>query len=294
MNPGTNGVKGPRKLVIVFGNGYIGSLNWMIHDQGDQNGCPQLVHRHLFDHRKLSLLDRLLIWLRLKQASTPRVDQAVAEAHEFLSNKYRPGDQVILAAFDWGKTQSSTAASILASHLYDGTLPQHANSAQSGNEGRVAGRRISIHGIAVLLWGSTKNATVVNDELKSRFPPGVEHIITHMVDSDNPAHHSCSTTLDLDGGMVSRETSHFTDADLWQVFMHVTKYIIHYRPEGLPQWDESNPVWTRVLSTPPSGAQEILPEAIVPVGMYRHELRKEGVEQDWANPLRLVWKATRC
>ncbi|KAJ1302345.1 hypothetical protein OPQ81_001160 [Rhizoctonia solani] len=207
MNANTHQIKHQRKLVIVFRvSGYSVPLESMI--QNDQNTNSQLVHDQRLDWMwEPSRKDRLLIRLKLKKLDPQsEIDQAMKGAYEFICEKYQPGDDVILM-FDGHKSDPRPmgAAELLARHLCEGTRPPDFSKAQSNAGGNIASRRIPIHCVAEFFWSSPKITSVSNDELRSRFPLGTEHVICYVHDPTTGGTESYSTTYDADGSIISRE-----------------------------------------------------------------------------------------
>ncbi|CAE6464799.1 unnamed protein product [Rhizoctonia solani] len=308
----------PRRLVVYFDWDHRDYLPDMIQD--DKGIRPQLVHLEWI--RPLpapSRLERISSFLGLKlppsKASkevSQHNDQAIASAHGFVSLNYRPGDQVILLTIEMGVKEAIRAMEILGRHLHDGTTPGKPSTAQPGGENIAPRRRISIHALVVIgAWWEDVDEGMpwIDDELKARFPPGIEQIIYYV--RHDRAHWCCSTVWDLDGGIVSREvelsllkhrlrsliTSHCKiciyndDKWSWLRLLHGTKHIIHYKPEELPDWDEQKPVWNKVLHSSPSGIPRNFPSSTLPAGIYQQELSRYQSEPEWSH--RLVWKSFR-
>ncbi|KAH7332879.1 hypothetical protein B0J17DRAFT_148490 [Rhizoctonia solani] len=106
---------------------------------------------------------------------------------------------------------------------------------------------------------------------------------------------NCSTRLDSNSRILSREIRCVKDGFPWELFPYCTKHIIYYKKNCIPKWKEQNPVWTRELSSLSGGDQGgLLSESRKPFGMYRHEIR---VYRDLPGLARrvsmLVWKSSR-
>ncbi|CAE6423872.1 unnamed protein product, partial [Rhizoctonia solani] len=212
-----------------------------------------------------------------------KVDEAVAKADKFISENYQAGDDIILIANNFCENDRAIdAASILARHLHDGTHPHDLSKKRPNSGGDVPSGRIPIYCVVVSFWDSPKDISVLNNELRSWFPPGIEHLVSY-VQYENGAS-ACSTTLDWDSSIISREIYFFPHKSDWRVLIYATKHVVHYNPDHIPKWDQHNSVWSHISNTPLGGPSE----SVRPVGMYRHELRK--YEEDY--PI-LVWKATR-
>ncbi|KAH7332875.1 hypothetical protein B0J17DRAFT_148326 [Rhizoctonia solani] len=267
--------------------------------QTDEHDRPQLVSTHEIPRVvEPSLMDRLAIRLRLKKGNKPVIDQAVADGYEFISRNYAPGDQVVLIAwsFDNGDPEPFVkAAETLATHPHDGTSPGDRSNFKSRQGGATATRRIPIHGVAVCDWYGLKRDSMSgwNDELKSRFPPGIEHIICYKWEADRER--GCSTRFGPDGSMMSRQIFQCLDDSWWGMWIYCTKHVIYWKEDEIPKWDEHKPVWTRELSSAPSGTQGgVLAEGMKPAGMHRHELRKYQDLPRWSGKISmLVWTSSR-
>ncbi|CAE6480186.1 unnamed protein product [Rhizoctonia solani] len=266
---------------------------------------PQLVHRQediVKPSRLIRFATRLGLtkgvvayqyphWLIERCVEDKPMMDAVKQAYAFVTGNYRQGDQVTLLVWS-SPDRNLDAAEMLAKHLHDGIRPGDLSRVQSENVGDVPLGRIPIYCVAV--WGAGEKSSVSewNDELKSRFPAGVEHIICWHYEN---GFRSCVTRYDADGSMISREIcisrNHF-DLVLWR---QCTKHVIYYDGGRIPKWDDHKPVWTRKLESSPSDVQSGLPlEATRPFGMYAHELRKyQGLPGDGGDVSMLVWKSYR-
>ncbi|CAE6486365.1 unnamed protein product [Rhizoctonia solani] len=284
-------------------------------DKGDR---PQLVHRQRIPRPpsppslppppRPSRLERL--WGRLGRKPPPsKVSedvkqemakvkqsnaQAIASAHGFVTYNYQSGDQVILLPQQSsGGGHVVEAMEILARHLHNGTTPGEPSEAQPEREENTPGRQIPIYAVAEICrwWNSpTESVSVTNDGLKSRFPPGIEHII--CCQRSFPEARSCSTEFDLDGGVISREISMHDTANIaHHTEIRTTKHIIYYKPESIPDWDTEKPIWTKELDSSPNGIPRNSPSSALPAGMYQHELRRYQGGPRGSD--RLVWKSFR-
>ncbi|CAE6524055.1 unnamed protein product, partial [Rhizoctonia solani] len=240
---------------------------------------------------KPSFFIRFATRLRLTKENKPMMD-AVKETYAFLSDNYRQGDQVTLLV-DSYRDRYLDAAEMLAKHLHDGTRPSGLPRVQSRNGGDVPPGRIPIHCVAV--WGLGKKWSVSerNNELKSRFPAGIEHIICWNYGN---GFQSCATRYDADGSMISREICISRDDHGYELRRHCTKHVIYYEGHSIRRWDDHEPVWTHKLDSSPSDVQGGLPlEATKPFGMYVHELRKyQGIPWHGQDVFLLMWKSYRC
>ncbi|EUC53471.1 hypothetical protein RSOL_003280, partial [Rhizoctonia solani AG-3 Rhs1AP] len=253
-------------------------------DDGDR---PQLVH-HQEDIEKPSLFIRFSTRLKLTKEDKPLMD-AVKETYAFVSGNYRQGDQVTLFVNSY-HDRNLDAAEMLAQHLQDGTRPCDLPRVQSKNVGDVRPVRISIHCVAVLCVGGRSSASEQN-ELKSRFPAGIEHIICWNYVN---GFRSCATRYDADGSMISREMCITNDDFDSALQRHCNKHVIYYKEDEIPKWDNHEPVWTHKLDSSPSDVQGDLPlEATKPFGMYVHELRKYQGLPGLMGDSMLVWKSYR-
>ncbi|KAJ1302229.1 hypothetical protein OPQ81_001051 [Rhizoctonia solani] len=285
MNEEANGVKGPRRLVVNFyGDGYSSYLDDMI--GGGGNNHLQLVHKQRFRHPPL--LDQLLIRFRLKSRSTYMLS-AVEEAHKFLTRNYQPGDQLIGILL---LAQRSSFRVIGSSSK---------ESRRMGREGEmdISGQPIPIYAVILNALMSVDSISSLNIQMQSRFPPGVEYIISHGGNSGEYA--SCSIRCDSAGAIVSKEICLYNNAyTSWPTFAYATRDVIYYGPQWIPNWDELEPVWIHVLNSTGSDTERMLPlQTVLPVGMYLHELRKyERVPHEWPHgsgrPLdMLIWRSSR-
>ncbi|CAE6497937.1 unnamed protein product [Rhizoctonia solani] len=258
--------------------------------QDDQGDRPQLVHKQRI--HPLSRLDRHLFHLRIKRRNQRNNDQAIADAHRFVTRNYRSGDQVILLAEPHHGDHVTKPMEILARHLHDGTTPSEPSKAQLGGGNNALGQEIPIHAVAVLGWcGSVESVILFQDELKSRFPPEIEHIICC---GTMGFRYSCwSTLFDSDGSMISREISTYDVGFVHVCHIHTTKDVVYYKPQYLPNWERQQPAWTKVLDSPPSGILENLPLSAQPAGIYQQELSKYKYPDRFDGSDRLVWKSFR-
>ncbi|KAJ1302228.1 hypothetical protein OPQ81_001051 [Rhizoctonia solani] len=309
MNEEANGVKGPRRLVVNFyGDGYSSYLDDMI--GGGGNNHLQLVHKQRFRHPPL--LDQLLIRFRLKSRSTYMLS-AVEEAHKFLTRNYQPGDQVILLAYCYSPKEAPfESLAVLARNLagritppqpwYRRTKPTRTiEPSRMGREGEmdISGQPIPIYAVILNALMSVDSISSLNIQMQSRFPPGVEYIISHGGNSGEYA--SCSIRCDSAGAIVSKEICLYNNAyTSWPTFAYATRDVIYYGPQWIPNWDELEPVWIHVLNSTGSDTERMLPlQTVLPVGMYLHELRKyERVPHEWPHgsgrPLdMLIWRSSR-
>ncbi|KDN43074.1 hypothetical protein RSAG8_06397, partial [Rhizoctonia solani AG-8 WAC10335] len=258
-------------------------------DQGDR---PQLVHNQ-DNIKRPSRLVRFATRLGFMNGNKPLMD-AVARAYSFVSDNYRQGDQVVLTVNPWYAIDSDLnqkATEMLAKHLHDGTRPKDLSHIQP-SDGGVPPARIPIHGVAARVSGRVEGIAELNDELKSRFPPGIEHIICWRDDGD---YQSCATRYDVGGGMISREICIARDAPGLELRSNSSKHVIYYNEDQIPKWDKHKPVWTHELNSSASEAHGIIPSASTrPFGMYRHELRKyQGLSGRRRDISILVWKSSR-
>ncbi|CAE7206734.1 unnamed protein product [Rhizoctonia solani] len=226
---------------------------------------PQLVHRQKYIYPP-SRSARLATRIGLANGDKP-ILKAVERAHRFLACNYVPGNQVILAvstSAEWEADLNIKAMQILARHMHDGTSPGNGED----------GRRIPIYGVVAWkhAFGDRQSIITWSDELRSKLPPGISHMICWNPYGD---FHSCSTTFDHDGAIASRELRFSKYNNSFELRTDVTKHILYYEQNGIPQWDEYQPVWTHVTSSCSREARDILPsEPIRPAGMYHHEIRK--------------------
>ncbi|EUC56759.1 hypothetical protein RSOL_194980, partial [Rhizoctonia solani AG-3 Rhs1AP] len=253
-------------------------------DDGDR---PQLVHRQKYIE-KPSRLIQFATRLGLTKGDKPMMD-AVQKA--YAQDGLADVELVSLLVCSYNGRHLD-AAEMLAKHLHNGIRPGDLLRVQSKNAGDVPPGRIPIHCVAVNGLGESSSVSERNDELKSRFPAGIEHIICW--DYWN-AVRSCDTRYDAEGSIISREICTSRDDRDYELMRHCTKHVIYYDEDWIPKWDDHEPVWTHKLDSSPSDLQGGLPlEATRPFGMYVHELRKyqglPGVEGDG---FMLMWKSYR-
>ncbi|CAE6415864.1 unnamed protein product [Rhizoctonia solani] len=202
------------------------------------------------------------------------------------------------------------AAEILIKHLQNGTRPGNSSGSQTISGSNVPPTRIPIHGIVAMgmcnvrvhiphsfrssltpVNSEARGMCEVNDELKSRFPLGIEHIICGTYDQ---GFRSCATRLDMTGRVLSREAfiaEGDSDSELWR---HCTKHVLYWEEDWIPKWDQHDPVWTQQLdSTSGDGSGGPSLELTKPFGMYLHELRKYERLPNVKEGRLLVWKSCR-
>ncbi|KAJ1302322.1 hypothetical protein OPQ81_001138 [Rhizoctonia solani] len=215
--------KHPRRLVVVFYDddswNFAGYMN-----QNDEGDYPQLIHQQKISRHspkpnaKISRLKRLLMSFRVKPTPVnvpgklkPLGDEAIVEAHGFVSRNYRVGDQIILLA-DQGNSGDHLVKAMesLATHLYKGTRPIEPSQIQLDYEENVLEQGLCIYAIAVELGHAVESVSLLNNQLKSRFPPGIEHIKCQT--SSIGGSWSCSTIFDPNGGIISREICFYEDS----------------------------------------------------------------------------------
>ncbi|CAE6446336.1 unnamed protein product, partial [Rhizoctonia solani] len=180
---------------------------------------------------------------------------------------------------------------------HDGTSPADRSNPKPRNAGGTAKKRIPIHGVAVhVQYGSNVDSmSGWNDELKCRFPPGIEHIVCYNWEVRNEQ--GCWTRFGADGSMMSRQIflcPKYLGSAMW---IHCTKHFIYYEEGKIPKWDELEPVWTRELRSGASGSGGgggVVAEGVKPAGMHRHELRKYQDLPLWRRETSmLVWTSYR-
>ncbi|CAE6497929.1 unnamed protein product [Rhizoctonia solani] len=268
-------------------------------DKGDR---PQLVHEQwIHPAPRPFSLSRLLMGLRVKSRppKVPEVvdhrnQQATADTLGFVTRNYRSGDQVILLAdcYVYGD-HAIKWMEILARHLYDRTTPSKPFEGQPEGGTTAPGQQIPIHAVVALggctlpllivsifnLFNSSgwdrsfENISLMSDGLKSTIPPMIEHII--CFGRPFSRERSCSTMFDSDGSIISREmTMHDQLTKTYEAAIHATKQVIYYKPEEIPDWDNLEPVWRKVLNSSPSGIPRKFPSSTLPAGIYQQELRR--------------------
>ncbi|KEP46911.1 hypothetical protein V565_175980, partial [Rhizoctonia solani 123E] len=173
----------------------IPQLDYMIRtDDGDR---LQLVH--LQEHiERPSRFIRFATRLGWKTKDKPMMN-AVEKAYAFVSDNYKQGDQVTLLVWSC-HARRLDAAEMLAKHLHAGIRPGDLSRVQSKNVGDVPPGRIPIHCVAVEGLGERSSVSEWNNELKSRFPPGIEHIICWGYENGT---RTCATRYDADGKMFA-------------------------------------------------------------------------------------------
>ncbi|CAE6413913.1 unnamed protein product [Rhizoctonia solani] len=132
-----------------------------------------------------------------------------------------------------------------------------------------------------------------NDELKCRFPPGIEHIVCYNWEVGNER--ACWTRFGADGSLMSRQIflcPKYLELEMW---IHCTKHFIYHQEGKIPKWDKHEPVWTRELGSGASGSGGgVVAEGVKPAGMHRHELRKYQGFLAWdPTASMLVWTSYR-
>ncbi|CUA67952.1 hypothetical protein RSOLAG22IIIB_07634 [Rhizoctonia solani] len=277
---------------------YVSELN--------KDNRQQLVHKTP-RIEKPSRLVRFGVRLGLTKGNKSVMD-AVESAYSFLSRNYEPGDQVMFVAgccweYDLADVVIASlyvgsgainsdldlkAAETLAKHLHDGTRPGDRPESHSSSGHHESPGKIPIHGVVVWVGRETRQMCKANDELKSRFSPGIEYIISYTYDRGE---RSCATRFDMTGGIVWREIC-ISSGGYWGLWIHCTKHIIYWNKDWIPKWDKDDPVWTQELHSSPGGAQDHLGLRLTkPVGMYRHELRKYHRLYYGKDKFMLVWKS---
>ncbi|CUA76447.1 hypothetical protein RSOLAG22IIIB_06278 [Rhizoctonia solani] len=180
------------------------------------------------------------------------------------------------------------AAEMLAKYLHDGKRPGDRHKSQPSSGNNESPGRIPIHGVVVRFERKKRGMCKVNDELKSRFPPGIEYIIcyTHF-----RGEQSCVSRFDMTGRILSREMC--TSPDIgWDLWTHCTKHVMYWPEHWIPRWDKDDPVWTQEIDSSPTGAPDSLGlVSSKPVGMYRHELRKYHSRYEGKDIFMLLWKS---
>ncbi|CAE6482059.1 unnamed protein product [Rhizoctonia solani] len=216
MNAETSAVGLPRKLVVHFHD----DENWSLADymvQTDRDDRPQLVHRsRVSPVAKRSRLDRFASYLRPKQGNKLLLSEVVG-AYEFLSAEYALGDEVILlidSNYEETSAPLINAAEILAKHLHGGSRPSRSSDTRRRHGSAIPASRIPIHCVAVR--EVAKNTSAWN-ELETRFPSGIKHIIHCAWYEDD--RRCCSTIFDSNGGIISREICFSTNAYSPNLFM---------------------------------------------------------------------------
>ncbi|CUA76446.1 putative protein RSN1 [Rhizoctonia solani] len=255
----------------------------------DEGHRQQLVHKTSFLD-KPSRMVQFAARLGLAKGNKS-VMNAMESAYSFLSENYQPGDQVILyvRSFEIGSDLDLKAAESLAKHLHDGTRPGDRCESQRSSGNNKSPGKIPIHGIVVSLGGEMRQMCEVNDGLKSRFPPGIEHIVCCTYDAGD---RSCATRFDMTGAIVWREICISPDRG-WDLWIHCTKHVLYWEENWILKWDKRDPVWTQELDSSPGSAPDGLGLGLTkPVGMYRHELRKYR-RYLWEDIFMLVWKSCR-
>ncbi|CAE7222790.1 unnamed protein product [Rhizoctonia solani] len=263
-------------------------------DDGDR---PQLVHPQDLIRRPSGMV-RFATRLGLAEGDKS-VLEAVEKAYRFITHCYRPGAQVIL----WVSTSSdrkwetdlyAQAAEILAQHLRSCSMTVPAQQISFtlilGTGGTV------LVAESQSIWPPScdeiQSMGTWSDWLKSRLPPGIQHIVCYSYDGNFC---SCSISYDLDGGVVSRELRFSSNDCEFELQRDATKHVLYYRQDMLPEWDEHQPVWTCVLNPSSHQPQDALAsESTKPAGMYHYEVQRyqnlPGVDGDGSM---LVWKSCR-
>ncbi|CAE6490184.1 unnamed protein product [Rhizoctonia solani] len=209
MNAGIGTTERPKKLVVIF-SGYSGSS----HEAGTIPTDLQLIHNPRLPWiEKVSRFDRLVHRLKFKKEKKSQIDEPVAGAYTFVSRNYEPGNQVILIVDTILPRDEATlleAAVILAGHLNNGTRPRHPLETEPSTGSNAPERPIPIHGVIVDGSYTPESISQLSDQLKSRFPRGVEHIVCFRKEHN----YSCSTISNPHGHIIAREMCFYSDG-LW-------------------------------------------------------------------------------
>ncbi|CAE6404463.1 unnamed protein product [Rhizoctonia solani] len=258
---------------------------------------------------RTSLMVRFAARLGLTRGNKSMMN-AVEGAYSFVSGSYKPGDQVMFVTTSWWEhdlanvvlaslTPNIWRVQSLIQHVHyvddteqhDGTRPDDRSESHPSSGNNESPGKIPIYGVVVGVDYETRQMCEVNDELKSRFPPGVEHIVCWTLFGRE---RSCATRFDMTGGIVWREICITLDVG-WDLRIHCTKHVIYWEERWIPKWDKVNLVWTQELNSFSGGAQDGLGWGLTkPVGMCRHELRKYHCLDRWRGDLfMLVWKSYR-
>ncbi|KAH7332886.1 hypothetical protein B0J17DRAFT_148695 [Rhizoctonia solani] len=207
-------VERPKKIIIVLSS-YSGSGNESTTIPTDLNEYPQTVHlQRLPWIEKPSRIDRLVDRLGLKKDRKLPIDDAVAGSYKFISRNYRTGDHLILVVdviLPRDEKSLIDAAETLAKHLHNGTIPRHLPKTQSEDGSYALGRCIPLYSVIVDGASVSESISDWNDQIKSRFPPGIKYITCSRGD------YSCSTMSNPDGGLDSREVMEITQTRLIEV-----------------------------------------------------------------------------
>ncbi|CAE6394504.1 unnamed protein product [Rhizoctonia solani] len=274
----------------------------------DDGHRQQLVHKTPYVQEP-SLMVRFAARLGLTKGNQSMMN-AVESAYSFVSGNYKPGDQVMFVATSWwehdlaNKVPASLtvyspaidsdldlkAAETLAKHLHDGTRPGDLPESHPSSGNNESPGKIPIYGVVVKTYRETRQMCELNDELKSRFPPGIKHIICWTYFGRE---RSCATRFDMTGGIVWREMCMSLDSG-WNLWFHCTKHVIYWQEYRIPIWDKNHPVWTQVLDSFPGVPDGLVWGLTKPVGIYRHELRKyRCLDLQGKYSFMLVWKSHR-
>ncbi|CAE7058249.1 unnamed protein product [Rhizoctonia solani] len=279
--------KPSRRLVVWFGTVPYHLV------KADCGHRPQLVY-HQSSIKPPSRLARFATRLRLVKENKPLLD-AVKNAYRFIANNYTPGDQVILVAWHYASLlldldHTVRVFELLAKHLHDRTRPGNLFDLQSDNQRDISASRIPIYAVAV---GGVQmqSHSAWSDRLKSRFPPGIEHIICWNYRHDT--FFSSSTAYNPDGFVISREICISGDDTGYKLARGITKHILYYKQKSSPEWEKRQPVWIHVLDSTSCEPSEVVPsESEKPAGMYYRELRSyRGLPGLTRSGSMLMWRA---
>ncbi|CUA69001.1 hypothetical protein RSOLAG22IIIB_08253 [Rhizoctonia solani] len=277
--------KFPRKLVLAFPV----PPDYMI--ETDEGIRPQKIDYWCYIERRSRLVQFAARLGLTKENESLMI--AIEQAYTFIYSNYKSEDQVILYFYltEMDLDRDLKAAEILIKHLQNGTRPGNSSGSQTISGSNVPPTRIPIHGIVAMVNREARGMCEVNDELKSRFPLGIEHIICGTYDQ---GFRSCATRLDMTGRVLSREVfiaEGDSDSELWR---HCTKHVLYWEEDWIPKWDQHDPVWTQQLdSTSGDGSGGPSLELTKPFGMYLHELRKYERLPNVKEGRLLVWKSCR-
>lgn len=300
---------------MLFSYGSYTSLKHFVVD-GNIGSREQQFHREIVrpdsepTSDKSSVLGRLGHRLGLpsaKQVTSPEVFMAVERAYEFVMSQYKLGDQVVLVAESWSqREQLIDALELLSLCLTTGTRPAQAQLPLNAEWEMMGNECIPVRGVVAGSEFSHEHPIVASNQLVSRFPASIEHIIWAGSPPSNDSTCTCSTIRSSTGQITSKEACFYPELiAMTHPLIHASKHLIHYKADSIPNWDQHPPTWKRAYTAnskqPPQGFQDWMPrwsfedrepDQLEPMGMNHHQLELyAGVCTHNGHCSCLVWKS---
>ncbi|CAE6449320.1 unnamed protein product [Rhizoctonia solani] len=288
-------------------------------NQEDEDGqICQVVLRQEFGpvNQRETLVKRLgrrVVGIQQKP-ELPKYVVAAAEAYEWIKKHYQKVIKLctLLADNDVSPDGVINATELLVKCLFGNKAPpDKLEDLPYFEPGDAGENRMPVRCVGLGVEGFScrdQHVTALNELLLSKFHPSIEHIICWKRDKHSLS--SCSTLREPTEHIKTKEVCICQcpgDYPRWFEFqIHLTKGIIQYIPEHVPEWDEDEPIWVQRrgsdhrpedMSQPgqQGGRESVLsPRARgeKPVGVQSTELRKYKWEDDlgkiWTC---LVWKS---